>query len=74
MKTIIDQFLEGCWIAHSDSERWSPAFTVPKKTKGSWRLVPDYRRLNSMIEMDSYGIPLMNYILQDGLASHKRRC
>ena len=64
-KTIIDQFLEWGWIAHSDSEWGSPAFIVSKTTKGSWRLVVDYSRLNSMTEMDWYGIPLINDILQD---------
>ena len=37
----------------------------PQKNKGFWPLVVDYRRLNSMTEMDSYGIPLINDILQD---------
>ena len=62
---IISQFLERGWIAHLGSVWGSPAFIVPKKTKRSWRLVVDYRRLNFMTEMDSYAIPLINDILQD---------
>ena len=42
LRAIIDQFLERGRIAHSNSERGSPAFIVPKKTKGSWRLVVNY--------------------------------
>ena len=65
LKAIIDQLLERGWKAPSDLERWSAAFILPKKTKGSWRLVMDYMRLNSITEMDMYGIPLINDILQD---------
>ena len=64
LKAIMDQFLKRGWIAHSDSEWGSPAFVVPKKTEGAWRSVADYRGLNSIAEMDSYGIPLINSILQ----------
>ena len=65
MKAIINQFLERAWIAHFDSERRSPAFIVLKKSKGSRQLVVDYRRLNSMTEMHSCGILLINDFLQD---------
>ena len=65
MKAIIDKFLERGWIAQSDSKSGLSAFIVPKKTKGSWRLMMDYRQLTSMTEKDSYGIPLINDILQD---------
>ena len=64
-KTIIHQFLELGWIAHSNSEWWASSFIAREKTKGSWRLVVDYRRLSSMTEMDPYCIPLINDILQE---------
>ena len=48
----------------SDSEWASPAFIVPKKEKGEWRLVVDYRGLNEQTEHDSYSLPLIDTILQ----------
>ena len=42
----------------------SPAFIVPKKQKGEWRLVVDYRGLNEQTEHDSYSLPLIDNILQ----------
>ena len=43
MKKLLAQFIERGWIEPSDSEWASPAFIVPKKEKGEWRLVVDYR-------------------------------
>ena len=37
---------------------------VPKKEKGEWRLVVDYRGLNEQTEHDSYSLPLIDSILQ----------
>ena len=70
LQAIINQFLERGWIAHWGSDWALPAFRVPKKTKGSWRLVVDYRRLNSMTDMHWYVIPLINDILQDQKQKH----
>ena len=46
MKKLLAEFIERGWIELSDSEWASPAFLVPKKEKGEWRLVVDYRGLN----------------------------
>ena len=46
MKKLLAEFIERGWIQPSDSEWASPAFFVPKKEKGEWRLVVDYRGLN----------------------------
>ena len=46
MKKLLAGFVERGWIEPSDSEWASPAFFVPKKEKGKWRLVDDYRGLN----------------------------
>ena len=43
MKNLLMEFIERGWIEPSDSEWASPAFIVPKKEKGEWRLVVDYR-------------------------------
>ena len=58
------EFIERGWIEPSDSEWASPAFIVPKKEKGEWRLVVDYRGLNEQTEHDSYSLPLIDSILQ----------
>ena len=64
MKKLLAEFIERGWIEPSDSEWASPAFIVPKKEKGEWRLVVDYRGLNEQTEHDSYSLPLINSILQ----------
>ena len=64
MKKLLAEFIERGWIEPSDSEWASPAFIVPKKEKGEWRLVVDYRGLNEQTEHDSYSLPLMDSILQ----------
>ena len=43
MRKLLAEFIERGWIEPSDSEWASPAFIVPKKEKGEWRLVVDYR-------------------------------
>ena len=64
MKKLLAEFIERGWIKPSDSEWASPAFFVPKKEKGEWRLVVDYRGLNEQTEHDSYSLPLIDTILQ----------
>ena len=64
MKKLLAEFIERGWIEPSDSEWASPAFIVPKKEKGEWRLVVDYRGLNEQTEQDSYSLPLIDSILQ----------
>ena len=41
MKKLLAEFTERGWIEPSDSEWASPAFIVPRKEKGGWRLVVD---------------------------------
>ena len=43
MKKFLAEFIERGWIEPSDSEWANPGFIVPKKEKGDWRLVVDYR-------------------------------
>ena len=64
MKKLLAEFIERGWIRPSDSEWASPAFIVPKKEKGEWRLMVDYRGLNEQTEHDSYSLPLIDTILQ----------
>ena len=65
MKKLWGEFIERGWIEPSDSEWASPAFIVPKKEKGEWRLVVDYRGLNEKTKHDSYSLPLIDTILQE---------
>ena len=64
MKKLLAEYIERGWIEPSDSEWASPAFMEPKKEKGEWRLVVDYRGLDEQTENDSYSLPLIDTILQ----------
>ena len=70
MRKLLAQFIERGRIEPSDSEWASPVFIVPKKKKGEWRLVVDYRGLEEQTEHDSYSLPLIDSILQK---QHKKR-
>ena len=64
MKKLLKEFIERGWIEPSDSEWTSPAFIVPKKEKGEWRLLFDYGGWNERTEHDLYSLPLIDTILQ----------
>ena len=45
----------------------SPAFMVPKKEPGTWRMVVDFRALNEATETDGYPLPrIENMLIQFG--------
>ena len=64
MKKLLKEFIERGWIEPLDSECASPTFIVPRKEKGEWRLVVDYRGLNEQTEHGSYSLPLIDTILK----------
>ena len=64
MKKLLAEFIERGGIEPSDSEWASPAFIVPKKGKGEWRLVVDNGGLKEQTEHDSYSLSLIDTILQ----------
>ena len=64
MKKLLAELIERSSIEPSNSEWASPAFIVPKREKGEWRLVVDYRGLNEQTEHNSYSLPLIDTILQ----------
>ena len=64
MKKLLAEFIERGWIEPSDSAWASPAFIVPKKEKGEWRWVIDYRGLSEQTKHDSYSLSLIDTILQ----------
>ena len=64
IKRLLKEFIERRWIEPSDLGWASPAFIVPKKEKGEWRLDVDYPGLNEQSQHDSYSLPLIDIILQ----------
>ena len=70
MKARLKEFMERGWLEPCTSEWASPAFVVPKKVAGEWRLVVHYRGLNEQTEFTSYTLPLIEDMLQ---RQHGRR-
>ena len=58
MVKILKDFIERGWIELCSSEWDSPCFVVPKKVAEEWRLVADYRDLNSESGLGTGGRPL----------------
>ena len=63
IKLIEDLEKEGK-IEPGVSEWNSPAFCVPKKETGKWRLVIDYRKLNDATITDGHPLPRIDDILE----------
>ena len=66
LEALLKEVLELGWIQPLDrGSAWaSPAFPVPKKGAGKWRLVVDYRLLNEATVADVYPLPLIDQILE----------
>jgi hypothetical protein len=63
LKKIVEKF-EGQGLLEETVSPWlSPAFPVPKKEPGTWRLVIDYRVVNEATITDAYPTPLIEEIL-----------
>jgi len=62
-KTMVDELLEQGVIRPSKSPYASPVFLVPKNG-GGFRLVVDYRKVNTKIVFDSYPIPTIDQALE----------
>ena len=67
LRAIIDKYVDRGWIQPSRSEWAAQAFIVPKPMKpdGSkdWRLVIDYRYLNSQSRDDPFPLPLIENLI-----------
>ena len=55
---IVEDILARGWIEPCPASEWaSNGFVVPKKEKGKWRLVVDYRQLNDATLPDAHPLP-----------------
>ena len=62
---IVEDFLARGWIEPCPASEWaSNGFVVPKKEKGKWRLVVDYRQLNEATLPDVHPLPLIENMLE----------
>ena len=63
---IVEDFLARGWIELCPASEWaSNGFVVPKKEKGKWRLVVDYRQLNEATLPDAHPLPLIENMLEN---------
>ena len=63
---IVEDFFARGWIKPCPATEWaSNGFIVPKKEKGKWRLVVDYRQLNETTLPDAHPIPLIKNMLEN---------
>ena len=63
---VVEDFLARGWIEPCPaSELASNGFVVPKKEKGKWRLVVDYRQLNEATLPDAHPLPLIENTLEN---------
>ena len=54
------------WIEPCPASEWaSNGFVAPKKKKGKWRLVVDYRQLNEATLPDAQPLPLIENMLEN---------
>ena len=67
LKAMIEKFISRGWIVPSKSEWTSQAFVVPKPSsvigQKQWRLVLDYRYLNSQTKDDPFPLPLIEDLI-----------
>ena len=63
---IVEDLLARGWIEPCPAPEWaSNSFVVPKKEKGKWRLVEDYRQLNEATSPDAHPLLLIENILEN---------
>ena len=63
---IVEDFLARGWIEPCPASEWaSNGFVMPKKEKGKWRLVMDYRQLNEATKPDAHPLPLIDNMLEN---------
>ena len=63
---IVEDALARGWIEPCPASEWaSNGFVVPKKEKGKWRLVVDYRQPNEANLPDAHPLPLIENMLEN---------
>ena len=68
---IVEDFLARGWVEPCPASEWaSNSCAVPKKGKGKWRLVVDYRQLNEATLPDAHLLRLIEY-MSENQSKHK---
>ena len=65
-RALIQKFLDRGWIEPTDSEWGSQAFLVSKPStnkQDAWRMVVDYRYVNTVTKDFPYPLPLIEYLI-----------
>ena len=70
MKKTIKGFPDKGWIVRPHSARVARGFLVPKPGTNKWRLVIDYRYLNSCLEGHEFPLPVIEDLLQGQARTH----
>ena len=67
LNTMIEKLISRGWVVPSRSDWTSEAFVMPKpnnaKGEKQWRLVLDYRYLNSQTKDDPFPLPLIEEMI-----------
>ena len=68
LRKVIESYLEKDWIEPSASDLSAQAFLVPKPAdplsgEKQWRMVVDYRHLNSQTKDDPFPLPLIENLI-----------
>ena len=75
LKILLDKFLDNGWIEPSQSDWCAQAFLVPKPGdknnpgEKKWRLVVDYRYLNTCTKDNPFPLPLIENLVQRQLVN-----
>ena len=70
MNKKIKGFLDKAWMVRSYSAWVARGFLVPKPGTNKWRLVIDYRYLNSCLEAHELPLPVIEDLLQGQAGRH----
>ena len=63
-------FLDNGWMVRFESAWVARGFLVLKPGTNKWRLVIDYRYLNSCLEAHEFSLPVIEYLLQGQAGNH----
>jgi hypothetical protein len=67
LKTMLDDLIQKDWVETAHSPFNNPIFLVPKNN-GKWRIVLDFRGLNSITVKDKYRLPRIDHLLNTAMS------